>query len=121
MSASIDDPLFYLLFVGAYQIALATVWAVVLVPLFQSFTGQGYRRVLSRYALMNIFLLAWGALGNALWFHFTSGRLAVADDAPVWAPFIPFGEGVLDSAAASSAFWHLLGDTTLPQLRMALS
>ncbi len=118
MSGFIDDLLVYFLFVGTYQIALASVSAVVLLSLGRSFTGLAYGWMLSRYALLNLFLLGWGALGSALWAHFTSGRLAVADDAPVWAPFIPIGRGVLDYAAGSSAFWHLLGDTTLPQLQL---
>jgi hypothetical protein len=77
----------------------------------------GYSRFLHRYVLFNLFLFLWSALGNYFWLRLTWERIAVLDDAPVWASFFPFGRFMLDHAAGGRDGWHLLGDTSISQLR----
>src|SRR4051794_5523097 len=117
MSAFADDYVFYVLFVGLYQ-ALAMGVGVTVVPLLSRFTRRSYGSLLRRFALLNIFLLFWGGLGNSLWLHLTVNRLSVADDCPLWAPFVPFSQRVLDSASGCPGGWQLHGGTTVGQLQL---
>ncbi|HEX8373297.1 MAG TPA: hypothetical protein VF585_10985 [Chthoniobacterales bacterium] len=117
MSAFADDYLFYLLFVGVHQVLLAAVVAVTIVPLLAGLTRRSYGRLLRHFALLNVFLLAWGGLGDSLWLRLTDGQFSVADDCPVWVPFLPFGRWILDSAAGSPEGWQLHGNATLAQLQ----
>jgi hypothetical protein len=117
MNAFADDYIFYVLFVGLYQALFAAVVAVAILPFMSRVTQRSYGSLLSYFAVLNAFLLVWGGLGNSLWLHLTTNRLSVADDCPVWAPFVPFGRWVLDSAAGWSGGWQLHGGATVGQLQ----
>jgi len=117
MNAFADDYLFYVLFVGLCQALFAAVVAVTVVPFLSRVTRRRYRSLLRYFALLNVYLLVWGGLGNSIWLHFTANRLSVADDCPVWAPFVPFSRWVLDSAVGWSGGWQLHGGTTIGQLQ----
>lgn len=113
MNAFADDYVFYVGFVGFYQVLFAVVVAVSVVPLVARVMQRSYGDLLRQFALLNVFLLIWGGLGNSLWLHLTANRLAVADDCPVWAPFVPFGRWVLESTGG----WQLLDGATIGQLQ----
>lgn len=117
MDTFADDFIFYVLFVGLNQVLIAMAVALIFVPILARATKRGYGNLLGQFALLNIFLLVWGAMGNSLWLYLTNNRLSVADDCPVWAPFVPFGQWVLDNATGWSGGWQLHGGTTIEQLQ----
>jgi hypothetical protein len=116
MSAFTEELLFDVVFAGFYQAAFAL--AFVGPPLLAAvhFLHLSLARVLQGFALFNLFLFAWSALGNFAWLQLTWDRITVLDDAPVWASFLPFGRYLLDHAAGGRDGWHLIGDTTIVQL-----
>jgi hypothetical protein len=113
MSTFTEDLYFYLLFVGGLQLVLAAIIAVTLLPLAGLLLRIRFAILVRRFALFNGFLLAWGCLANSLWLVLTDAKLAVLDDCPVWAPFVPFGRRVLDGAG----WWKLLNGTHLLELQ----
>jgi hypothetical protein len=117
MSSFVDGLLFDVVFVGLYQALFAFVVALFVLPVVALWAPSNYGLFLRRFIIFNLFFLGWSAVGNALWLYLTSNRLNVADDAPVWAAFIPFGLYLLDHAAGWRDGWHLLGGTTITQLR----
>ena len=118
MSAFTEEFLFDIVFVGIHQMAFALIMVAPLLLAAAYFSHAGYARVMRRFALFNVFLFGWSTLGNFTWLRLTWNRLSVLDDAPVWASFIPFGRSLLDHAAGGRNAWHLLGDTTIEQLRL---
>jgi hypothetical protein len=117
MSTFVDGLFFDVVFVGFYQALFAVVVALTVLPIAALWLRINYGLLVRRFMIFNVFFLCWSAGGNALWLYLTSNRLAVADDAPVWAAFFPFGRYVLDHAAGWREGWHLLGGTTITQLR----
>lgn len=120
MNAFAGDFLFYALFVGLYQALFAAGVAGFVLPFLARATQIRYSSLLGRFALLNVFLLVWGGFGDSLWLHCTVHRLSVADNAPVWAPFVPFvpfGRWVLDSATGWRGGWELHEGTTIGQLQ----
>jgi hypothetical protein len=117
MSAFAEGLIFDILFVGLFQLVFAFGVAISILPLCALSLRIGYPVLLRRFALFNLFFFGWSAVGNAAWLLLTQNRLVVADDAPVWAAFIPFGSYLLDHAAGWPDGWHLLGSTTVAQLR----
>jgi len=118
MSTFADNFIFYVLFVGLYQALFATAVAVTILPLVSCFAYRSYRNLLAHFAHLNVYLLGWGGVGNFLWLQLTANRLSVADDCPVWVPFVPFGRWMLDSAAGWRGGWQLLEGTTVLQLQL---
>lgn len=117
MSEFAAEYAFYVLFVGVFQVLWAAIVAAMILPLIPRFTQRTYGSLLRNFALLNVFLLVWGGFGNAVWLHLTVERLLVADDCPVWAPFVPFGRWVLDRAAGWPGGWELQGGTTVRELQ----
>ena len=117
MSAFVEELFFDVVFTGLYQALLALAVATPVLLLGGLWLRIDYGLLVRRFALFNLFFFCWSVLGNCLWLNLTWNRLAVADDAPVWAPFIPFGRYALDHAAGWRDGWHLLGGTTVTQLK----
>jgi len=103
--------------IGFYQVIFAILFAGPVLLVCMRFFHANGPRVLRRYALFHLFLLGWGVAGNAAWLQLTAGRLAVRDDAPVWASFIPFGRFMLYNATGFAGGWELRGGTTMGQLQ----
>jgi hypothetical protein len=116
MSAFADGLIFDVLFVGLYQLLFAFVAAISILPLCALSFRINYPVLLRRFAIFNLFFFCWSAVGNAAWLLFAQNRLVIADDAPVWAAFIPFGSYLLDHAAGWRDGWHLIAGTTIAQL-----
>lgn len=117
MRAFAEDLVFDVLFVGVYQALFALFAALTLLPLCAISLRIAYPVLLRRSAIFNLFLFCWSAVGNAAWLLLAQDRLVIADDAPVWAAFIPFGSYLLDHAAGWRDGWHLVAGTTIAQLK----
>ena len=117
MSPFEEDLLFGVVFVYLSQAGLAVALAPALFFIVAFCRRVDYDRFLRRYALFNLLLFGWSAVGNYFWLRLTSGRFAVLDDMPVWASFVPFGRFVLNFATGGPDGWHLMGDTPMAKLR----
>ena len=118
MTPFADELLFDVVSAGLFQAVLAIAFAVPVLLVSAIWRPINCGRFVRRYALFNLFLFGWSALGNTVWLWLTWGHIAVLDDAPVWASFIPFGRYLLDHAAGGPDGWHLVGDTTITHLKV---
>jgi hypothetical protein len=117
MHGLLQDLVFDVAFIGLFQALLALVVTAPTFLVCVRWFRMDPRLFVRRFALFNLIFFCWSILGNAIWLHLTSDRLVIADDAPVWAAFLPFGAYVLDHAAGWRDGWHLLGGTTLKELK----
>ena len=112
MSDFASDLFVTAVFAGVLQLMFALPVAAILC------VSRQRGSLLRLFALFNLFLFVWSVFGVAAWLCLTEHRLAVLDDAPVWAAIFPFGRAMLDHAAGGSDGWQLLGGTSMSQLRV---
>ena len=109
---------YYLLLAGFLQAVLALLIAPVFLLVGRRLFGISYWPLLRTYLIFNGFLLVWGCLGSYIFLRIAYGKLYVSADRMFdWLPFAPFGRWVLDQTLGP-LHGHLIGNTTLRQLRL---
>ncbi|RYD19522.1 MAG: hypothetical protein EOP88_18630 [Verrucomicrobiaceae bacterium] len=119
MQSFFNECVLYLIWGGIVQFICAALAAPVLYLVAIRVSRAAPEALVRRYVILNGFLLLWGCLGN---YFFLSMYL----DSAYWSydrmvdcyPFIPFGQWVLDRGFGDQMRGHLIGDTTLWDLRL---
>jgi hypothetical protein len=119
MDSFLFEALVYLTWGGFVQFICAVLAAPIVYLIAYRFSRKTYSELFRAYVLFNVFLLLWGCLGHYVFLYLTYEKGYISVDRLVdWYPFIPFGQWVLDQGFGGDWHGHLIGSTTLAQLRL---
>lgn len=113
------EAILYFFWGGFVQFCVAVLAAPILYLVALRVSRKSFHTLFRAYAVWNVFLLLWGCLGSYVFMSIAYGKLYISVDRLVdWYAFLPFGPWVLDDGFGGEWHGHLIGDTTLWQVRL---
>src|SRR5947208_1913277 len=107
------DAYFYLMIVGGFQASLIALVAVVLGAVKRFQRKIPFIRWMICYFFFNLWLVAFGLIGNFFWYSTAAGWLYNNPDPVVeWIPFVVPGNWTIDPVCGGT----LTAGTTWPQM-----
>lgn len=114
----LGESFIYAYFIGVLQLVAVAAVALFTVPAIFVRGLRAYLSCLNRLLLFNVFLLAFGVVGNAAWYVTAWDKLYVSMDPLVdFVPFIPAGQWILD-AEYGGQHGFLINGATVWSLRV---